>query len=114
MAVANNAVCSICGKPYYMCNSCKSFKSLYPWKMHTDTSEHFKIYQIIHGYSTGVYNKQETKSKLQNVDLSDVDSFREHIKILIKEIMSYCEKENIESTKIKSSKKNKKVQKEQE
>lgn len=88
MAEKNNATCSICGNPYYMCLSCKDMMNLNPWKKHTDTSEHYKIYQILHGCSTGVYNQEEAKSKLQNVDLSDFDSFRDNIKCLINTIMA--------------------------
>lgn len=88
MAQKNNATCAICGKGYYACLSCKSFMSLNPWKIHTDTPEHYKIYQIIHGYSTGVYDINEAKNKLQNVDLSDLEDLREHIKALIKEILN--------------------------
>lgn len=87
MTEKNNAKCSICGKDYYMCRSCKDIRNLYPWKLHTDTSEHYKIYQILHGFSTGVYNKVEAKEKLQTVDLSDIDSLRDNIKSLINEIM---------------------------
>ena len=87
MAEKNNATCSICGKSYHTCLSCKDLITLSPWKIHTDTSEHYKIYQILHGYSTGVYSKDEAKSKLQMVDLSDLDSFREHIKSVIKDIL---------------------------
>lgn len=87
MMERNNASCSICEKAYYMCISCKDMISLSPWKVHTDTSEHYKIYQIIHGYSTGVYNKKEAKSKLQKVDLSDLESFKDNIKTIIKDIM---------------------------
>lgn len=106
MAEKINASCSICGKGYYMCLSCKDLMALSPWKIHTDTSEHYKIYQIIHGYSTGVYNKEEAKSKLQMVDLSDLDSFREHIKVLIKDILN---DENVEEipTPVDDSKKQK-------
>ena len=91
MTEKNNAICSICGKGYYMCLSCKDMMNLNPWKKHTDTSEHYKIYQILHGYSTGVYNKEEAKSKLQNVDLSDFDSLRDNIKCLINTIMAEAE-----------------------
>ena len=91
MTEKNNAICSICGKGYYMCLSCKDMMNLNPWKKHTDTSEHYKIYQILHGYSTGVYNKEEAKSKLQNVDLSDFDSLRDNIKCLINTIMAETE-----------------------
>lgn len=87
MTEKHNATCAICGKGYYMCISCKDIMSLHPWKRHTDTSEHYKIYQILHGYSTGVYNKVEAKSKLQMVDLSDFDSLRDNIKNLINTIM---------------------------
>ena len=88
MTEKNNATCSICGRPYHMCLSCRDTMKLYPWKMHTDTSEHYKIYQILHGYSTGVYNKKEAKSKLKKVDLSDFDSLRDNIKNLINIIMA--------------------------
>ena len=74
-----------------MCLSCKDMMNLNPWKKHTDTSEHYKIYQILHGYSTGVYNKEEAKSKLQKVDLSDFDSLRDNIKCLINTIMAETE-----------------------
>lgn len=83
-----NATCAICGSKYHMCLSCKSIMELNPWKIHTDTSEHYKIYQILHGYSTGVYNKVEAKSKLKMVDLSDFDNLRDNIKDLINTIMT--------------------------
>lgn len=86
MAEKINSVCAICGKGYHVCGHCRS--KLEPWKYHTDTSEHYKIYQILHGYSTGVYTQSEAKNKLQVVDLSDLDSFREHIKVLIKKILA--------------------------
>ena len=87
MTEKNNATCSICGRPYHLCVSCKDMMSLSPWKIHTDTSEHYKIYQVIHGFNTGVYTKEEAKSKLQKVDLSDFDSLRENIKNIIQDIM---------------------------
>lgn len=87
MAEKNNAICSICGKEYYMCTSCRDSIALSPWKLHTDTAEHYKVYQVLHGYSTGVYSKDEAKTKLQNIDLSDLNTFRPHIKFTIKEIL---------------------------
>lgn len=88
MAEKINATCSICGVGYYQCLSCKDVMNLNPWKKHTDTSEHYKIYQVIHGFSTKVYSKEEAKSKLQKIDLSDFDSFRDNIKAIIKDIMT--------------------------
>lgn len=83
-----NSYCSICGKGYYQCISCKDMIQMKPWQLHTDTSEHYKIYQIIHGFSTGVYNKEEAKIKLQKVDLSDLDSLRDNIKNIINDIIN--------------------------
>ena len=60
---------------------------LHPYKSFTDTAEHFKIFQAVKGFLTGVYTKEEFKSKLQNIDLSDLDSYKEHIKVLIKDAL---------------------------
>ena len=87
MAEKNNAYCSICGNPYYVCMSCLDSMRLSPWKIHTDTSEHFKVYQIIHGYMSNVYSKDEARTKLKNVDLRDVESFKPNIKEIIKDIL---------------------------
>lgn len=87
MAEKNNATCSICGSPYHVCFSCKDSINITPWKLHTDTSEHYKIYQILRGFSTGVYDKDEAKERLKKVDLSDLNSFRPHIKKTIKDIL---------------------------
>lgn len=83
----NNATCSICGKPYHLCQSCKDTISLNPWKLHTDTADHYVIYQIIHGYSTGVYSKEIARDKLKNANLTDLNSFRNNIQSVISEIM---------------------------
>ena len=87
MANKNNATCSICGKEYYACLSCRDSLKANPWKIHTDTAEHYKVYQIIHGLSTKVYTKNEARTKLKNVNLSDIESFRPHIKEIVKDIL---------------------------
>ncbi len=92
MAENINATCSICGRGYHMCLSCKDHVNLNPWKKFTDTSEHYKIYQILRGYNTKLYTKEEAKSKLQMVDLSDFDILRDNIKNIIKDIMGEDEK----------------------
>lgn len=109
MTNENNATCRICGKPYHVCVSCKDFQILYPWKLHTDTSEHYKIYQIIHGYSTGVYSKTEAKEKLMNVDLSDLKMLRENIQTVINEIMEDDKENNQELRKSNKARLNKKM-----
>lgn len=87
MAEQNNAICVICGKGYYKCVSCTNNLAITPWKTHTDTSEHYKVFQILRGETTGVYTREEARARLQNVDLSDVDTFTEHIKNRINSIM---------------------------
>lgn len=87
MAQKNNAHCTICGKPYYVCMSCLDAMRLTPWKIHTDTAEHFKVSQVVHGVSTNVYTKDEAKIKLQNINLDDIDTFKPHIKKIIEDIL---------------------------
>lgn len=82
-----NATCTICGSEYQMCLSCKDKMKLSPWKLYTDTAEHYKIHQIIHGFSTKMYSEDEVRFKLKNVDLSDLETFRPHIKQIIKDIL---------------------------
>ena len=82
-----NAYCTICGNGYHMCISCKDKMKMSPWKMYTDSAEHYKIHQIIHGLSTKVYTENEAKYKLKNVDLSDLETFKPNIKAIIKDIL---------------------------
>jgi hypothetical protein len=70
-----------------MCISCKDKINAAPWKRHTDTPEHYKIYQILHGLTTGVYTKDEAKDKLKNVDLSDLHEFKDRVRERINDIM---------------------------
>lgn len=88
-----NATCSICGKPYNMCNSCRHDSPII-WKKFCDTAEHYKIYQIVHGYTTGLYTDAEAAKRLGNVNLSDLDELRPNIRDIINNI-----KNNIEKTK---------------
>lgn len=82
-----NAVCSICGNSYNLCLSCKDKMKLSPWKMFTDSASCYQVFQVVKGYNTGVYNKEEFKSKLKNIDLSNLENYRDHIKTLIKDVL---------------------------
>ena len=79
--------------------SCKSH-NLTPWKLHTDTAEHYKIFQILRGVFLNVYTKEEAKKKLNNIDLSDLDTFRDSVKLQIKDILDY--ESNIVTAKVNS------------
>lgn len=88
MANHNNATCAICGKGYKMCLSCDKGDVSKHWKIHCDTPEHYKIFQVIHGYTCGVYTKAEAAEKLSHIDLSDFDELRDNIKQTLNEIRS--------------------------
>ena len=97
MAEKINATCSICGKGYHKCLSCKDKIKVEPWKMYTDTSEHYKISQIVKGFYNGVYSKGEANDRLKNVDLSGLDGFLPHIKKIIEDIIKEDEKIVVEA-----------------
>ena len=87
MAEKYNATCSICGRPYYKCISCKDTMALNPWKAFCDTAEHYKVHQVIRGFNSGVYTKDEAKNKLNNIDLFDIELFRPNIKQIVDDIL---------------------------
>ena len=80
--------CAICGKKYEACYSCGRKDPSLSWKNLCDTAEHYKIFQIVNGYTAGVYTKEEAAKKLRNVNLSDLNSLRDNIKAIIKSIQS--------------------------
>lgn len=82
-----NATCSICGNGYHLCMSCKDKMDLQPWKVFTDSASCYQVFQVVKGYSTGVYTKEEFKNKLKNIDLSNLESYKENIKALIKDAL---------------------------
>lgn len=83
----NNATCSICGNGYHLCLSCRDSIQLAPYKVHCCSADCYKVFQVIRGFSTGVYAKEEFRSKLKNLDLSNLENYREHIKVLIKDAL---------------------------
>lgn len=89
-----NATCDICGKPYRVCNSCKEIKSFTPWRTVTDTMQHYLIFLALSEY-TKTKDKEKAKEELSKCDLSELDTFNENIKTVIKEIMA--EEKNVET-----------------
>lgn len=82
-----NATCDICGKKYHICSSCKEVKSFTPWRTVTDTMQHYLIFLALSEY-TKTKDKEKAKEELSKCDLSELDTFNENIKIVIKEIMA--------------------------
>lgn len=106
MVENNNAICSICDNGYHICLSCNDSMKLHPWKMYCCSADCYKIFQVVRGFSTGVYTKDEFKSKLQNIDLSNLENYREHIKDLIKDALK---EELVIERQVVSRKRNRKV-----
>ena len=99
MADKNNATCSICGSGYYACLSCKDAMKLHPYKIYCCSASHYQVFQVVRGLSTGVYTKDEAREKFKNIDLSDVESFRPHIRDIVKDALKEEKTEkNVEST----------------
>lgn len=82
-----NATCSICGNGYHLCFSCKDKMNLQPWRAFTDSVSCYQVFQVVKGYSTGIYTKEEFKNKLKNIDLSNLENYKENIKSLIKDVL---------------------------
>ena len=84
----NNATCIICGKEYHLCIGCDRTKTNWKsWKMITDTENCYNIYKILNDYGYGKMSKDEARELLNQLDLSDVDNFREGVKNRINNIM---------------------------
>lgn len=96
MKEQNNATCSICGSSYHLCIHCKDAMKLSPWKIHCCSSECYKVFQIVKGFNSGVYTKEEAKEKFENVDLRNLGNFIPHIKKIVKDILKEEKKEVVE------------------
>ena len=90
----NNVKCIICGECYHLCRSCKDKLAVAPYKLLTDTSEHYKVYQVINAYRGKVYTKEEAREVLKNIDISDKDTYLDSVKKILDEILEVEKKTN--------------------
>ena len=105
MNLENNAICDICGKPYRVCSSCKEVKSFTPWRTVTDTMQHYLIFLALSEY-TKTKDKEKAKEELSKCDLSELDTFNENIKTVIKEIMAEGKEKIVETVSEENVKEN--------
>ena len=96
MAQELNATCDICGKKYHICSSCKEVKSFTPWRTVTDTMQHYLIFLALSEY-TKTKDKEKAKEELSKCDLSELDTFNENIKTVIKDIMAEGKEKIVET-----------------
>lgn len=66
-----NTWCRICGKKYTVCPVCESAKTRTPWRIITDTAEHYQIWLAVSQYKSGIIDKQVAKEILENVGLNE-------------------------------------------
>ena len=105
MAQELNATCDICGKKYHICSSCKEVKSFTPWRTVTDTMQHYLIFLALSEY-TKTKDKEKVKEELSKCDLSELDTFNENIKTVIKEIMAEGKEKIVETVSEENVKEN--------
>ena len=105
MAQELNATCDICGKKYHICSSCKEVKSFTPWRTVTDTMQHYIIFLALSEY-TKTKDKEKAKEELSKCDLSELDTFNENIKTVIREIMAEGKEKIVETVSEENVKEN--------
>ncbi len=64
-----NAICKVCGKPYYACGSCEKTQS---YKAIADTIEHYNIYTTCILFSRNQLSAKEAYEAISKYDLSDI------------------------------------------
>ena len=93
----NNASCIICGKGYHLCMACDRTKNTWEqWKMIADTEVCYDIYKVLNDYTFNKITKKEAKNLLEGFDLKDLDSYKESVKMQIKEIKGSASEEKVE------------------
>ena len=84
-----NHACLICGEEYYACDSCLEVKSFTPWRVITDTQQHYQIYFTIKSYQEKLINKAEAREELTNIGVTaeEAQSYKEGVKNLVLDIL---------------------------
>lgn len=98
-----NHYCIVCGTGYHACDSCSEVKQFKPWRVLTDTIEHFKIYMTLNSYNNKKISKQEAQEELKSLNLVGWESFKESSKKVIRELL---ESENTNAPEINNTKSN--------
>lgn len=100
MGEAKKATCSICGKKYDLCLSCRNELSVRPWKEVADTETCYKLYMCLLQFNNGYLTKEEAKKQIENINYNPKelrDSVRENISKVLsssKPVKKTSEKDN--------------------
>lgn len=87
MANLDTAVCTICGKTYKTCLSCKHLDVTKPWRSITDTVDCYKLFLILSQYNNKHINKEDARKQLEGVSFNRKD-LKKSVQSQIEEIMS--------------------------
>lgn len=91
MRRADTATCSICGKEYKACLSCRNQDAIKPWRNIADAVDCYKIFLVISQYNNGYLSKDDAKKQLEQVSF-DKKSLRKSVQAKIDEILGTSSK----------------------
>ena len=85
----NNTTCIICGQKYHLCIACERKKATWKsWRRFVDNENCYEIYNILNSYKFNKITKLEAKEMLNDVDLSNLENFKEKVQNEIKDILT--------------------------
>ncbi|MDE7367505.1 MAG: hypothetical protein K2N24_09140 [Lachnospiraceae bacterium] len=88
MADYQNARCSICGQAYHICNSCSGRGTYTPWRTVACSMDCYQLFLALNSYTNGYATQEETRTLLEQLDLSRFSTLEEHIQTSIRSILS--------------------------
>jgi hypothetical protein len=92
-----NKICFLCGQPYYYCPTCNTDDRLKPsWYNMFDSDICKELDGIISRYTAKKISVKEAQGEILKLDLSKINIIDDSINKVIKEILSYKDKEEIE------------------
>lgn len=97
-----NAVCSVCGKKYHVCQSCQNTGSFVPWRTVADSPSCYKIFQILSSHTNHQLADAQARALLQRCNLTELDTFLPEIKDTIMELLDKQESNSSPNTNLKS------------
>ena len=101
-----NAICKVCGKPYYACSSCEKTES---YKTIADTIEHYNIYTTAILFSRKSISAKEAYDIIGKYDYSDIPK-DSPVMITVNEILNANKKTEVAPKVEKSTEEKPKVE----
>lgn len=87
MGETKKATCSICGKQYDLCLSCRKELSIKPWKEVADTENCYKLYMCLLQFNNGHLSKDEAKKQVEKINYNPED-LRDSVRENLNKILS--------------------------